>query len=487
MMRSLRSKLIVAFVLVIFLCLLLASSTFVFLLRGYQTRLKLDQLEELAATMSVQARLLERAGAQPDQAALVLQEQAREMGVRVLLLNSQGVVVHDSQGELQGEQVPLPSNAQTTTRNTYSLVYRGGGRESLFLVLSGLRPTSALSERFLSRVPTYSLVLAVPQQSVGSAWLELAPSLSLAALISLVVSVAVAILLSRSISRPISAITRASEEMAKGNYDQSLPVRGGDEIGRMAAAFNRMAAEVKASHRTLRDFLANVSHELKTPLTSIQGFSQALVDGAIKDDEGFAAAGRIINEEAERMRRLVEDLLYLSKIESGQIPMEKLPVDLKALVESCVRKTEMQVKEAEVATAFEIDDLPLIQGDAHKLEQVLTNLLDNALKHTPGGGTITLRGNVVRNGLAAGIGGQRGTVRVAVHNTGSTISGDELEKVFERFYQVDKSRTRSRLGSGLGLAIVREIVQAHGGAVEAQSSPLDGTEFAVYLPVGPYI
>lgn len=549
MIPSLRVKLIVAFVFVIFLSLLLASSAFVFLLREYQTQIKLGQLENIAGTMSVQARLLERAGASPKQIALFMQEQAKEVDVRILLLDPQGIVVEDSQDELRGQQVSLPGNLQRQSRRAYSFVYRGNtGGENLFLVISGPRPISSSNEPFISRAPAYSLVLAVPQQSVASAWLELAPSLSLAALISLVASVGVAILLSRSISRPISAITRASEEMATGNYDQSIPVSGRDEIARMAAAFNTMAAEVKASHRTLRDFLANVSHELKTPLTSIQGFSQAMVDGAIKDAGGYAAAGRIINEEAERMRRLVEDLLYLSKIESGQIPMEKLPVNLEALIDSCVKKVEIQAKRAEIPITVQVDSLPVIRGDAHRLEQVFINLLDNALKHTPNGGAITIKGRTVpaqgieateaklpvatgrlrpadpvqdggHNRLArpgqaeassrsvepegdamvfefgpprkavAGRSNQEADgremcslVQFAVHNTGSTIAPEELDKVFERFYQVDKSRAKSIGGTGLGLAIVKEIVQAHGGFVEVRSEPLKGTEFIVYLP-----
>ncbi len=347
MIFSLRSKLIVAFVLVIFLCLFLASGASVFLLRGYQTQVRLSQLEDMAITMSFQSRLLERAGASPEQIGLFLQDQAKEVDVRVLLLDSQGTVVEDTQGDLQGQQVRLPADPQRLGHASYSFIYRGGGgNENLFLVVSPVRPVPSLTDRFLNRAPAYSLVLAVPQQSVASSWLELAPNLSLAALISLVASVAVAILISRSISLPISAITKASEEMARGDYDQSIPVKSRDEIGRMASAFNMMAAEVNASHRTLRDFLANVSHELKTPLTSIQGFSQAMVDGTVKGSEGYASAARIINEEAERMRQLVEDLLYLSKMESGQIPMEKLPVELKALVSSCVKKVEIQAKRA---------------------------------------------------------------------------------------------------------------------------------------------
>lgn len=481
--RSLRSKLIVSFIFVIFLSLLLASAASVFLLREYQTRIRLGQLENIAGTMSMQARLLERAGASPTQIALFLQDQAKEVGVRILLLDPDGMVIEDSQEEMRGQQVLLPSNLQRQNRPVYPFVYRGNDGQNLFLIISGPRPLSSFNERFLNRAPAYSLVLAVPQQSVGSAWLELAPSLSLAAFASLIVSLIVAILLSRSISQPISAITKASEEMARGNYDQSIPVTSNDEIGRMARAFNVMAAEVKASHRTLRDFLANVSHELRTPLTSIQGFSQAMIDGTVKNAEGYAAVGRIINEEAERMRRLVEDLLYLSKIEAGQVPMEQAPVELDALVASCIKKFELQAKLSQIEIVAQLPRLPVIQGDAHRLEQVLINLFDNALKHTPHAGKVTIRASVVSGDAAANTGDELPRfVQLAVHNTGSTIPTQDLDKVFERFYQVDGPRGKQAGGTGLGLAIVKEIVQAHGGFVRVRSGPEDGTEFTVFLP-----
>ncbi|MBI2953175.1 MAG: HAMP domain-containing protein [Chloroflexi bacterium] len=481
MFSDLRSKLIAAFVSVILLSLLLASAAFVFLLRGYQTQLKLRQLEDIAVPMSYQAQLLERAGASPEQIGLFLQDQTKDLNVRILLLDPEGIVAEDSQGELRGQRVILPSNPPTAGRLAYSLSYDGS--ENLFLVVTRVRPTTPFGERFFSRAPTYTVALAVPQQSVASSWLELAPNLSLAALISLIASITLAVLLSRSISQPISAVTKASEEMARGNYDQSITVKSGDEIGRMAMAFNAMAAQVKSSHRTLRDFLANVSHELKTPLTSIQGFSQAMVDGAIQDASGYADAGRIINEETERMRRLVDDLLYLSKIESGQIPMEKLPVDLESLVAACVGKVDIQARQANISIGVQVSGLPLIRGDAHKLEQVFINLLDNALKHTPGGGAITITGAVAPARRSADLGDDRHSLAcIAVHNTGSRIPSEELDKVFERFYQVDKSRARSSAGTGLGLSIVKEIVQAHGGSVEARSESLNGTEFVVHLP-----
>jgi two-component system sensor histidine kinase BaeS len=331
----------------------------------------------------------------------------------------------------------------------------------------------------------YSAILAVPQQSVTATWLELAPSLSIAAAISLLVSIVVALFLSRSISGPLAQITRASEAMAAGNYDQTINVRSRDEVGRLASTFNAMAREVANSHRTLRDFLADVSHELKTPLTSIRGFSQAMVDGTLKESAEYVDAGRIINEEAERMARLVEDLLYLSKVESGQESMERQALDLADLLRACIRHWRPQANQAEVEITLDAGENGAITGDMHRLEQVFDNLIFNAINHTPPGGRITVQSQDLKDGRSPHLEPATDAVVVSIHNTGSTIPPQDLPRVFERFYQVGRSAARDARGTGLGLAIVKEIVQAHGGTVEAFSSPDGGTKFVVTLPKNP--
>jgi two-component system sensor histidine kinase ResE len=233
-----------------------------------------------------------------------------------------------------------------------------------------------------------------------------------------------------------------------------------------------MARQVSGSDRSMRDFLANVSHELKTPLTSIQGFSQAMLDGTIDATDGARRAAEIINEETVGMRRLVEDLLTLSKIESGQIVMRDEVVDVDRLVAEAMRRAERRAEGSNVRVSVESYAGAAVRGDEHWLGQVFTNLVDNAFKHTPPSGRITLR---------AGIEGNQ--VVLSCHNTGSYIPSEDLPRVFERFFQVDRSRSARTQGSGLGLAIVREVVQAHGGSVEAESHPTFGTTFRVRLPL----
>jgi signal transduction histidine kinase len=317
----------------------------------------------------------------------------------------------------------------------------------------------------------YRSVVAVPEANVTEAWVDILPRVTIAGGIALVISVAIAFVFSRSISGPLGQITRASEEMARGNYNQRIDVRGRDEVARLATAFNAMALEVNRSQTTLRQFLADASHELRTPLTSIQGFSQAMAEGAIDDPTDLADSARIVNEEAQRMRALVDDLLYLSQIEAGQVSMQPEPLQIDNLLSACVERFERRAQEKNLRIESDVPALPPVQGDVRRLERVFSNLLDNAVRHTPREGTITIAAQAAN-----------GNVRVGVHNTGSFIPPEHLPHVCERFYQVhdagdDEGHT------GLGLAIASEVVHAHGGTISAKSSRREGTEFVVTLPL----
>ena len=236
------------------------------------------------------------------------------------------------------------------------------------------------------------VAVVVPEASLATAWRALLPSLVFAALIALAVSAVAALWLSRSIARPLRQITEASRAMAQGDYEQSIPVRGHDEVAELARAFNRMAREVSRSNRALRAFLANASHELRTPLTSLQGWAQALVEGEVRDPTASAQAGRIIHDEAERMRRLVEALLYLSKIEGGQLPIKREAVDLTELLSvtaAHITPLTDQAGQKQVLN-FDADAAHSWQGDARLLERLLANLAENAAKYAPEGATITI-------------------------------------------------------------------------------------------------
>ncbi|RMF31141.1 MAG: HAMP domain-containing protein, partial [Chloroflexi bacterium] len=310
---------------------------------------------------------------------------------------------------------------------------------------------------------------------IGRFWLGLGLGLLAALFLALVTT--------RWIVRPLHQLATAARQVAQGDYQTEVPVEGPAEVHALAAEFNTMVRQVRASRDAQRDFVANVSHELKTPLTAIQGYAQAILDGAVEEPEAVRRAATIIYDEAGRMHRMVLQLLDLARLESGQVQMARRPVDLRALLGHVAHRFQPRAEEAGVALTTDLPPLPTIVGDGDWLVQLFSNLLDNALKHTPAGGWVRLSARLVSDRRPS----RRGApppewIEVAVADTGQGIPPEDLPRIFERFYQVDKSRRRT--GSvGLGLAIAKEIAQAHGGTIRAESVQDVGSRFTVTLPV----
>lgn len=511
MLRSLSSRLLLAFALVIVLALGISALGTLFLLRDQQQEAAEARVGALAEPITLAVALLENAGLSEREIQDALRTFAASLDVRVLLVDDEGRVVTDTDSLLTGAKIEDLSALSLAVKdpgdNRYRALSLTAGEENLRLFsapresvaidssallefqasLFGLEESTItrqiLQEQLASLAsspganrylpgPALRPLIVVPEAQITSAWNDVVPQLLVAGALALLAAVLVAVFVSRTISRPLARITRAAQEMARGNYDQELDLRGDDEVGRLSQAFNAMAHQVRRSHQMMRDLLANVSHELKTPLTSIQGFSQALEEGALSSPEQYREAGEIINEETQRMRRLVEDLIDLSRLESGQAALQREPLDVAELLRGCLRRFERQAQEAGAAVRLELPPLPAFEGDGVRLEQAFSNLIDNAVRHTPAGGTIEVRASV------AGA-----TLRVAVRNSGSFIPPEERSRIFERFYQLDRNRPRGSGRAGLGLAIAHEIVQAHGGAIEVTSDPAFGTEFLISLPL----
>ncbi len=473
-LRTLRARLIASYVLIIFLSLVLAGGSALALLQRYQYRAQLVHLTGTARALSLAVPDLYLSGATRPGIWLQLSERARELRLRVLLLSQDGVVLADTgpRPGLRGTHIPLPppDRFADPSRPPIERYVAPTGSKFLFIILPIRRAENQVEG---SRPRPGFMALAVPAKDVGVAWRELAPLLLSSAVLALVVSILVGIYLSGSITRPLTAMTHASEAIARGDYDQAIPAEGDDEVARLARAFNTMAREVSRARQMQRDFLANVSHDLKTPLTSIQGFSQALLDGSVQDDDMRLKAARIIHEEAGRMNRLVHDLLDLARIESGQIDMAREEVDLVEMLSDCAEKFSLRAEQKEIALQSRLPSrLPPVMGDAGRLEQVFTNLLDNAFAHTPRGGAIEI----------AAFQTSEGTVEATVSDSGSGIPPEDLPRIFERFYRVDKARAQPG-GTGLGLAIAKEIIQAHGGRIAASSQLNQGSRFTVVLPL----
>jgi signal transduction histidine kinase len=475
MFRSLRARLTLSYVVVILVCLGLLGLAAWVLLRGYQQELTYSRLQDRGALAArlVGEQLLR--GIAPQTAVERLTRQINQPGafpVFLYLLDAQGRVVAGSNDRLEGqqfEQLALGSDdwAGPVVRGERRLA---AGERLLYVA----DPVRTAMDDGLAR-PTHTLVAGHLYRPLRLALGDLLPRLVWTGAIALALSVVVAGLMAYSISRPLARIARAAEEISAGNYDQQLQISAPSEVSRLAASFNSMACQVKATLQSQRDFVANVSHDLKTPLTSIQGFSQALLDGTAQDEAARERAAAVIFEEAGRMRRLVEDLLDLARLDAGEVVVAREPVDVAEVLRTSVARFAPQAERAGVRVELQVPQpLPPVAGDADRLGQVFGNLLDNALKHArqeAGEGQVVLLAEQ-----------KDGAVVCSVTDNGLGIPAEDLGRIFERFYQVDKSRARRRTGSGLGLAIAQEIVRAHQGQIRAESVKGLGTRFTVVLP-----
>ena len=320
-----------------------------------------------------------------------------------------------------------------------------------FLVTSTLRPEVSISSVFQD---------------------ELMTPLIRAGIVALVLSFILGWFIARWITKPLKKIAISAGQIGEGNYVK-VPIEGPLEVRQLGGVINEMVTKVQDSMQSQKDFVANVSHEFKTPLTSIQGFSQALFDGTINKKADTKRAAKIILGETERLNFLVNDLLTLARLDAGTVVMDKASVDINQLIRNILEKFQFQINLAGINIEKELIEPLVIQVDAEKISQVINNLIDNAIKFSPKDGTIQISSSSDR---AYGI--------IAIKDSGPGISAKDQVRIFERFYQTDKSRKGGQgRGVGLGLAIAKQIVLAHGGMISVESRPDAGSTFMVKLPL----
>jgi signal transduction histidine kinase len=327
------------------------------------------------------------------------------------------------------------------------------------------------------------LLVAVPRPAVPLLTIlsdELLLPVVGAAIAALIISLFLAYWLARWIGNPLSQVVVASRLMPSQDASPVKP-HGPREVQELALAFNDLNSRIVATQRSQREFVANVSHELKTPLTSIQGFSQAILDGTADTPETLKQAAQVIFTETGQMHRLVLDLLELARLDAGTLDLRRTPVDLPSLLRNIAGKFAPLANAAGISLSVDSPDLPAVAGDGDRLAEVFSNLVDNALKNTPAGGNITLSARVSDPSGGLGTGSE---IQVDVTDDGNGIPPEALPHIFERFYQADPSRSGGeKHGTGLGLAIVKEIVGAHGGKMSVRSIPNTGSTFTVSLPL----
>ena len=302
-------------------------------------------------------------------------------------------------------------------------------------------------------------------------------ALTLAGIAATLAAVAVSVFVSRQVVAPVRAMMVASHHIANGHYDERVQVPGDpakgelDELAQLALSFNQMAEKLAQTEDMRRQLIGDVAHELRTPLTTIKGYMAGLIDGVLPvETETFQQ----VHHEADRLQRLVYDLQELSRVEAGAYELNLQPVQVSTLMADVTARLSRQFEEKEVVLETDIpSSLPRVLADKDRIDQVLTNVVGNALQYTPSGGrvwvTATLQGK---------------KIFIAVHDTGIGISPEHLPNLFTRFYRVEKSRSRAVGGSGIGLTIAKYLVEAHGGRIWAESEGAgQGSTFTFTLPV----
>ena len=276
--------------------------------------------------------------------------------------------------------------------------------------------------------------------------------------------------LARGMTQPLRDMAEAARLMETGDYSTRIYTTTRDEVGQLGTAFNRMSRELENLEASRRDLVANVSHELKTPITAIRAHLENLLDGVEQPDPEIL---NVMLAQSERLGRLVEQLLDLSRLESGEVPLRREPVSLAPLVAQVMSEIEVACTDRDVEVRSDLPvDLPTIEADSERVHQVIFNLVDNAVRFTPEGGEVRIEARR-----------HNGSIEVSVADTGVGIPADALPRLFERFYRVDPARAREDGGTGIGLAIARSVVEAHGGSIRAESEPGRGSVFTFDLPV----
>jgi signal transduction histidine kinase len=456
-----------SYVVIVVLCLAIVTVSVTLLLQGYRDQLAMERLDNVARPVAAQLRSLIQGEVSSSELLSNMAEQAQSNDIYIILGGSDGNIVRQIPPEPGPQQqlleLPageLPHNIRKATQGTFTTL---GGRTFIYAAYPFGR-VSGPGEQ--TRIQT--LIIAAPRSGTFAIWASLLRPLLLAGLIALAISLIVAILLARSLHRPIKQMTDVVMEMSEDRYDVQIPIAGSKEMKRLAQGLNQMANQIKRSQLQLRHFVADASHQLKSPLTSIQGFAQAMLDGTASDDEARLRAAQIINDESKRMRKQVEELLELARMQAGQLKMEHEPIELNELLEHCLEIYAPQIEEKAILLKMKTEPSINIRGDFDQLEQAVNNLLDNAIKNSPAKGVMRIEGRKA----------DKESVELLIADNGPGISPDQIPYIFERFYQVGGVRS----GFGLGLAIAKEIVLSHGGTIEARSQPGEGTEFIITLP-----
>ncbi|NEW08599.1 HAMP domain-containing histidine kinase [Paenibacillus sp. SYP-B3998] len=293
----------------------------------------------------------------------------------------------------------------------------------------------------------------------------------LAGIGALLLAVGITYIISKRMSLPLIQIETVSRRMATGDLDARVKVESEDEIGSLSQAINDLATELQRYRANRSEFLANISHELRTPITYLEGYTQLLSEGLYDTEEEKKQYLDVLRQESVRLKHLIQDLFELSKMEEGKLNLDLEWIDLNEIVESCTEKVALKAKQKGISILSHVDQqLPMLYADGNRMEQVFLNLLDNAIRYSEKG-EIMITIHQIQSELL-----------IIIADTGMGIPKDEIAYIFERFYRVEKSRSREHGGTGLGLAIVKKLVETQGGSIRVNSTFGIGTQFHILFP-----
>ena len=475
---SLRVKLILSYLLVALSAIVILGVVILFAVQNYFANAQIDQL---FATAEYEARQISTGslpttgGGLPNGVVVGIDGQLSLS--RSVPQDLQNLIAQSVQKSLHGQQ----------TQGHFQLIHADPGHDDItsFLYVGvPIYKNGASSGTIIGALWIYQ-----PEQYPTGAPNAFLVNVDTAILVSgLIIAVGVllfSLLMARQLTHPLEGLTRTAEQMKRGEYEKRVEVpKTQDELAHLALTFNAMADTIEADVNELRqqdqirrELIANIAHDLATPLTAIQGFSEALADDLIPSSEARHETAQRIGREVQRLRRLVADIQQMSSLESGHTKLDLAPLDLHSLVDETLFVIEPECEEAGITLHNQLtNDTPLVYADSDRITQVLLNLLDNARRHTPQGGSITISATPTGRML-----------NVSITDTGTGIDAADLPHIFERFYRADRSRTGTTGGSGLGLAIVKAIIVAHGGTISAESTVGKGTRFTFSLPLAPRV
>ena len=485
MFKSIFGRLVAMFIAIIIFSFSIAGATLFFSLGKYVSEEKIRSLDSSGEEISKYLQVyLENIGNPVAQGMLdyVLNSYRQNTGSYIWITNEKGVIVFSSPDiklvdskisshlKLEQGQYILPDERQykKVFLGTNPVVEKGDFyglfKETGWSWLVVQKPYKYKDVKGIEQVIA-AVYLSTPITEINKTRTTVYRFFIISTIISTLISTFLVYFFSRKITKPLKEIRDAAKVISDGEFDKRLDINSKDEIGELAKSFNQMAVALENLEEMRRGFIANVSHELRTPMTSIKGFIEGILDDVIPPEKHKAYL-EIVRSEIMRLNRLVNDILDLSKMEAGEVHVVFSDFNINELIRRCIIKLENFITEKGLEVMANFDEDTLVSADMDSIERVLINLIHNAVKFTPNGGIIGLK-TVIDNDK----------VIISIADTGIGIEKEELNRIWERFYKADKSRSHDTLGTGLGLAIVKNIINEHGQKIWVESEEDKGTTF----------